>query len=90
MKWAIEYASSIKKDIKSIDVLARKRIKEKLEWLASTEDPRVHSKKLVGKQYKELFRYRVGDYRIVYKLEEAKIKIIVVRIGHRKDIYEVM
>lgn len=49
-------------------------------------NPRPHgTKKLVGLD--QLFRVRVGDYRIVYQIQDDKLVVLVVGIGHRKDVY---
>ncbi len=87
MIWTIKFAESIKKDLKGVSILDRERIKEKINWLAQTENPNQHGKKLTGKQYKDLFRLCVGNYRIIYKTENQQLVIIVLKIGHRKDIY---
>lgn len=54
--------------------------------LQDTSDPRIHGKALVA-NHKGKWRYRVGDYRILALIEDEKIIITIIDIGHRKDIY---
>ena len=51
------------------------------------DDPREIGKALSG-DYSGLWRYRVGDYRIVCELKDKVFRVLVVRVGHRKDIYD--
>jgi len=61
------------------------QIGARLETLA--EDPRPHGvKKLRGED--DLYRVRVGDYRVVYTIADERLVVLVVNLGHRKDIYE--
>ena len=54
--------------------------------LVGTNDPRTHGKALKG-DFKEYWRYRVGEYRILAEIDDNQIIIIIVNVGHRKDIY---
>ena len=51
------------------------------------EDPRQSSKKLKNSKFGEVWRIRIGDYRIIYTIEDDKLILLVVRIGHRRSIY---
>lgn len=87
MVWTIEYATSVQKSLKKFDPTVRKRIRDFLEnRLAVTDDPRSIGKALTGSMA-GLWRYRLGDYRIVVKIEENAVKILVVRIADRKEVY---
>lgn len=83
-KYKIEYAKGIVKDLKKLprDVVtgALKIIEEDLAI-----DPK-KGRPLVG-PYKGLWKYRIGDYRIIYSIEEKRLVIFVLRIRHRKDVY---
>lgn len=59
-----------------------------LETLETLENPRVKGKSLKG-ELKEYWRYRVGDYRILSKIIDNELIILVIDIGHRKDIYDI-
>lgn len=74
-------------DLKKIDRAHQKIIKEKLLMLA--KNPQVlkkNIKKLRGTE-DDYFRLRVGNYRVIFKKEEKQLIIIIVRIGHRKEVY---
>jgi len=78
------YKSSVEKDLKKIDKQQVKRIFDKIESDLSVNPGK--DKKLTG-EYKGLFSYTVGDYRIIYSLISDKETILILRISHRKDVY---
>lgn len=75
---------AFQKNLAALDTSERERIKEKLILLQKAENPLLLAKKLKG--YKDLFRFRVGDYRVVFHLK--KNQIILLMAAHRKSIYE--
>ena len=86
--WMIEYLKSAQKDVQKLDPQIRVRIREYLEQrIARLKDPRQLAEPLKG-QLTKLWRYRVGDYRIVCELRDDELIVIVVRIGHRKNVYK--
>lgn len=85
MKYKVIVLQSALKSLEKIDHKFASKIKKKIYLLES--DPRHEgSIKLSGE--KNSYRTRVGDYRIIYEIHDSKVLIIVVRLGHRKDIYE--
>ena len=79
----LEFASSVRKDLKKIHKKEVLRILAAIEDL--TKDPRPNgSKKLTNE---ELFRIRIGNYRVLYEIHDYQLIVHVVKIGHRKDIY---
>ena len=87
MAWRIELTASAEKSLSKLDRTAAKRITTFLrERVASADDPRSSGKALAG-QLAGLWRYRVGDYRVICQIEDGKLLILVVTIGHRGDIY---
>lgn len=87
MAWRIELTASAEKSLSKLDRTAAKRITTFLrERVASADDPRSSGKALAG-QLAGLWRYRVGDYRLICEIEDGKLLILVVTIGHRGDIY---
>ena len=58
------------------------------ERIAVLDDPRQLGLALQGKSYKGLWRYRVGDYRILAEIKDDVLTILVIEIGHRRDIYK--
>ncbi len=77
-------APAAQKSLDKIPRNSRRRILDALEELA--DDPRPPGcVKLEGED--NLWRIRVGDYRIVYTIDEKKLMVLVVRVAHRKDVY---
>ena len=72
------------KSLKRIDPSTRRRLESAIEKLSA--DPRPPGcKKLVGV---DAWRIRVGDWRIVYSIADAALTVLVLRIGHRRDVYQ--
>ena len=81
----VVYLDSVEKDLGKVARPTCKRILDKIEkYLA--KDPKGLGKALVG-EFQGLWRYRIGDFRVIYKIAEKEILIIIARIGHRKNIY---
>lgn len=88
MVWKIEYLKSIQKEVRKIDRTSQKKIREYLEGkVANMENPRDIGKALKG-EMKELWRYRIGDYRAICEIQDKTITVLVVHIGHRKSVYK--
>ncbi len=73
------------KDLKKIDKKDRKKIIETIEKKIA-KNPYT-GKRLLG-NLSNFYRYRVGDYRIIYSIFDDRIEIEIIKIGHRKDVYE--
>lgn len=85
-KYQIEFGKRYLKDLEKIPSVFRNSIAEKIESL--TNDPRPDGcKKLQGSNRPPLYRIRCGDYRIVYTINDSKLLILVIELGHRKEIY---
>ena len=84
MTWTLVYATSAARAIKKLDPAARRRILAALRTLR--EDP--ERGKPLQLTLKGLRSWRTGDYRIVYRLIESRIEILVVAVGHRRDVYD--
>ena len=85
--YRLTFAGKAVEDLKRIDLPFQKIIKQKL--LLLSQDPAVlknNIKRLSG-QERDLFRLRIGSYRVVFKKKEKEMIILVIRIGHRKEIY---
>jgi mRNA interferase RelE/StbE len=86
LAWTIELTETAAKALAKLDKPTARRIGRFLkEKLARLEDPRSAGKALVGPL--DLWRYRVGDYRLVVSIEDAALRILVIRIGHRREVY---
>jgi mRNA interferase RelE/StbE len=84
-KYSIGIKASAQKELDALDNALFARVDRKITSLADNPRP-VGCKKLRG--YKDLWRIRVGDYRVVYLLDDAKTLVTIVRVAHRKDVYD--
>lgn len=85
--YSIEFLKEAVEDLNNIDLIWQKRILNKIKILSiNPESLSNNIKKLKGK-YREYYRLRVGDYRVIYSQENDRFVIIIIRIGHRKEIY---
>ncbi len=84
MAYRIELTPRAQRDFKALDGSVRGRIKQRIESLAANPYPQ-GIKKIEGED--ELYRLRVGDYRILYQVQGKVLLVLVVGIGHRRDIY---
>ena len=82
----IEYTETARKQLKKLDKTIQKRILDYMDEVALLENPRSRGKALV-ENMRGLWRYRVGDYRVICEIQDSKIIIAVLKIGHRKNIY---
>ncbi len=84
MPYIIEFARSAQKDLQKLPHEQRQRIARRVDRLA--ENPRPPDvTKLSG--FEDVYRIRVGDYRVVYEIQDQRLLIFVIRIGHRGDVY---
>jgi mRNA interferase RelE/StbE len=89
LAWRIEFNPQTEKDFKELNQSERKRIFNFLkERVALLEDPRNIGEALSGKELGHFWKYRVGDYRLICEIRDQEIVILVVRIGHRRDVYK--
>jgi len=87
--WTIELTDTATRQLAKLDKAVAKRIRKFLQHrVAPLEDPRTIGRKLHGETLGEFWRYRVGDYRIIAKIEDDRLIILVIEIGHRRDIYQ--
>ena len=88
MTWTIEISPLARKNLDGLDRQAAQRILRYLhERIAPLEDPRSLGGALKGSRLGEFWKYRVGDYRIVSRVEDSRMLVVAVKIGHRRDIY---
>ena len=88
MIYRVEFTQKALKELKKIDRHTAALI---LGWirknLEGCENPRLHGKGLTANRRGE-WRYRVGDYRVLAKIDDNKITILIVSVGHRRNVYE--
>ena len=82
----IEYTETARKQLKKLDKTIQKRILDYMDEVGRLENPRSRGKALV-ENMRGLWCYRVGDYRVICEIQDSKIIISVLKIGHRKNIY---
>lgn len=82
--YRIEFKRPARKALATIQATHAERIRDSIDALAADPFP-VGYRKLVGAEAK--YRIRVGDYRVIYGVENQELVILVIRIGHRKEIY---
>lgn len=88
MSWIVKFDDRAAKELRKLDKQAQSRILDYLQdRIVPASDPRQSGKALRG-TLSGLWRYRVDDYRIIARISDHDITILVLRIGHRKDIYD--
>jgi mRNA interferase RelE/StbE len=88
MAWTVELDPSVDKELDKLDPQQAKRILRFLfNRVAYLEDPRSIGEALKGSKFTSLWKYRVGDYRIICSLEDNVARVFVVKIGDRKELY---
>ena len=88
MAWTVRISNIAERQLRKLDPPVQKRI---LDWLddriEGCKNPRHFGEQLKG-DYAGLWRYRVGDYRILCEIQDEKIVVLVLTIGHRRQIYK--
>jgi mRNA interferase RelE/StbE len=85
--WTIEYDLAARKHTEKLDALTRRRLRNFLEVrIAGQENPRQSGQALQGAVLGQFWRYRVGDYRIICDLQDQRLVVLVIGIGHRREI----
>ena len=88
MAWRVEFEADADRELQRLGAAAEKRIARFVRArLATPADPRRFGQPLRGDLH-GYWRYRVGDYRIVARIEEQRFLVLIVRVGHRKDVYD--
>lgn len=87
MAWTIEFSSSAEKSLRKLDREAARRIAKFIDHrLSVLDDPRHLGIPLQGVLH-ERWSYRVGDYRLICELQDDRLIVVVIEIGHRREIY---
>ena len=88
MAWTIELEAGAVRDLARLGKEPARRIRDYLaSRVARLKDPRGLGEAMKGSS-SGLWRYRVGDYRVICEILDAKLIVLVVKLGHRKDVYK--
>ena len=88
MVWIVKYAESSLRQLKKLDKPVAQRVLDYMdERIAVLADPRAAGKNLVGPRMGSYWRYRIGDVRVICDLQDNALLILVVEVGHRRDVY---
>ena len=87
MQYSVEFTKQSRKDLKQIDKNQAKLI---IAWvkknLENCENPRIRGKALTN-DWRGYWRYRVGSYRLIAKISDSTITIVITNVGHRREVY---
>ena len=88
MNYVVETTPRFDKEFKKLDHYTKRIIKSWVDKnLVNCENPRFQGKALAGNK-SGLWRYRIGDYRLIASIEDGKLIILLLEIGHRRNIYK--
>lgn len=87
-KWTIEFDPAAQRELNRLDKPISRRILRFLyQRVAKLDDPRQIGERLTG-TLSDFWKYRVGDYRVICSLEHDRLVVLVLRIGHRREVYK--
>jgi mRNA interferase RelE/StbE len=84
MAWKVELSISGERELGKLDAQDRRRI---LKFLNELADPQSIGAALHGSRLGEFWKYRVGDFRLICRIQDDRLIVLVLRVGHRKEIY---
>jgi mRNA interferase RelE/StbE len=88
MAWRIEFSEAAERELGKLDPQIAKRILKVLHGrIAPADDPRAFGEALKGSKLGEFWKYRIGDHRLICSIEDKVLRILVLRIGHRREVY---
>ena len=88
MAYSVELSESGDRELAKLDAQQSRRILKFLhERVAKLDDPRTIGEALHGSHLGEFWKYRAGDYRLICKIEDDRLLVLVLRLGHRREVY---
>lgn len=88
MSWEIKYTESALRQLKKLDKPIARKVLDFMDGrIAPSADPRSSGKNLVGPKMGSYWRYRVGDVRVICDIDDGQLVVLVIELGHRKEIY---
>ena len=91
MDWTLKFRESAIKDLKKLDKQVAVRIRDYLTKTVigkHSDNPRAVGEALKGVQLGAYWKYRIGDFRVIAKIEDAELVILVVKVGNRREVYK--
>ncbi len=86
-RYNVGLSERFKKEFRKLDGYTQKMIRGWINKnLVETENPRIHGKALTGNPA-GLWRYRIGDYRLIAEIKDSQLTVLALSIGHRRDVY---
>jgi len=86
--YSLVFLTSAKKEFKKLDFVVQKRIKEKLILLVENPDVLKNNIKPLKGEHQGKFRLRINQYRVIFQIKDDELIITIIRVGHRKEVYE--
>ena len=87
MAWKIEFDELAQRELYKLDAQHRQRARKFLDRLALLDDPHSIGDRLHGVKFGNCWKYRMGDYRLICRIDDEQSTVLVLRVGHRKEIY---
>jgi mRNA interferase RelE/StbE len=88
MAWSIKFGPRAERQMEQLDPQIARRIFRFLrERIAPLENPRSIGEALKGSELGDLWKYRVGGYRVIASIEDQQVQILIVRVGNRREVY---
>lgn len=87
MNYRVDFTDGAEDDLEKLPHDIAKRIKNKILFLETVQNPRKYLDKVEGKYNNRVYRYRIGDYRAYLTFKDETLVIVVIEIGYRKNIY---
>ena len=86
MAWRIELSREAEKSLAKLGAEAARRIAKGLREVAALDSPRQRGKAMSG-NYAGYWRYRFGEHRVIARIDDGRIVILVIAVGHRREVY---
>jgi len=85
--YTVKLTHQAERDITRLTPSVATRILDRFEWFAIHADEMIHQR-LKGEQWGKAYKFRVGDYRVIYQLDRRRRTLTVLKIGHRREVYK--
>lgn len=86
IRWSVETTDQFDREFKKLDRAVQRRVLAYLHEVEALDDPRQRGKALTA-NHAGVWRYRVGDYRILAQLMDSTLTVMTISVGHRRDVY---